>query len=440
MKDTDPGVRKAAIISSGKVKRVELWPFIIENLVTPEYSHSSGEALKIIGEPILPDLDRFFEKISAYKMIQLKILRIIEAIGGTNAIKCLREKMYHPDNDIRFQVLVSLSNLDYHASPTEIRFIKQTIEDSVETMVWVIASLNDLSDQNFTPSLRQALLQELEDKKEHIFLLLSLLYDSKTIGHIREYIESQDTNAKIYALEISEMMISDDIKELFFPIFEDLSVHDRLLRFSQRFPQEKMTIIDRIEDIINKDYSQINRWTKACAIDSLSKITPDDSRRTEELLAANIVNPDLLLGELAAWILYNAYRTYYDDTLSRFEKKDAIRLSGIISKIKSRETGSDLLIFEKMALLKNTEFFAPVNELNILNLIMSVQEPADTSHAAVQQVNKPQSDAIIITSAEGYTMRIPGEKLFELLTGDPVMTERYLRLIFNKTNVYAEQA
>ncbi len=435
MKDTDPGVRKAAIISSGKVKRVELWPFIIENLVTPEYSHSSGEALKIIGEPILPDLDRFFEKISAYKMIQLKILRIIEAIGGTNAIKCLREKMYHPDNDIRFQVLVSLSNLDYHASPTEIRFIKQTIEDSVETMVWVIASLNDLSDQNFTPSLRQALLQELEDKKEHIFLLLSLLYDSKTIGHIREYIESQDTNAKIYALEISEMMISDDIKELFFPIFEDLSVHDRLLRFSQRFPQEKMTIIDRIEDIINKDYSQINRWTKACAIDSLSSITSDDSRRTEELLAANIVNPDPLLGELAAWILYIKFRNYFIDTMVRFDKKETAQLSGILHKVKLMEKKSDLLIYDKVVLLKTNGFFAPVHELQLLDLFMDIGEPGNSLFGNRQALQDIQSGSMVIQAENGYTLQIPNDKIYEMMSGDPIMTERYLNLFFNNNNV-----
>ena len=433
LKDPDPTVKKAAILSSGKIRRVELWPFIIENLVVPEYCHSAGVAAKIIGEPILPEMDRFFEKINGFKPIQLKILRIYESIGGVMAIKFLREKIYHPDNDIRFQVLLSLSNLNYHAAASEIPFIKQTIEDSVETMVWIMASLCDVSGPNEIQRLQQSLLQELEEKKEHVFLLLSLLYDSKTISHIRQHIESQDTNAKIYALEISDMLISEEIKELFLPIFEDLSIHDRLIRFSQRFPQEKLTLTERIEDIINKDYSKINRWVKACAIELLMHIHNDDSTKTVELLAANLVNPDPLLAELAGWILFSTYKDYYFDTLIRFEKKGNARLSGIIRKIKSRDKHTDLLVFEKIVLLKETEFFAPVNEMHILNLVTGVDETAGTSHLTLQQADESE-DAMILPSENGYIMHIPRENLFEWMTGDPVLTERYLRLFLTGNN------
>ncbi len=432
--DDDPGVKKAAIISAGKIKRVELWPPIIENLLIPENAHSAGEAIKIIGEPILKELDRFFEKINTHKPIQQKILRLFEAVGGANSIKYLREKMYHPDHDIRFQVLLSLSNLEYHASATEITFIKQTIEDSVETMVWIMASLNDLTANINTRSIRQALLQELEDKKEHVFLLLSLLYDSKTIGHIRENIESQDTNAKIYALEISDMTISDDIKELFFPIFEDLSVLEKLHRFSLRFPQETMTMVKRIEDIINKDYSKINRWTKACAIDTLSHIPEDDSVKAEALLAANIVNPDPLLGELSAWILYSGFSAYYIDTMIRFEKKATIPLSEIFRKIKLREKNADLLIYEKILLLKTTEFFAPVPEIKILNLIISLHEPTVTALSNSKQSEGADANPMVVKSEGGYMLRIPNEKIYEMMTDDPVMTARYLQLFFNNNN------
>ncbi|MCX6225506.1 MAG: hypothetical protein NTV01_12285 [Bacteroidia bacterium] len=434
LKDPDPSVKKAAIISSGKIRRVELWPFIIENLVIPECSHSAGIAVKIVGEPILQEVDRFFDKISGSKPVQLNILKIYESIRGPKAIKFLRDKISHPNHDIRFQVLLSLSNLEYHASASEIPFIKQTIEDSVEAMVWIMAALVDIGGSKETFYLQQALLQELEEKKEQVFLLLSLLYDSKTISHIRGHIESADTNAKIYALEISDMMISDEIKELFFPVFEDLAIQDRLNRFSVRFPQEKLTLFGRIGDIINTDYSRINRWTKACAIDMLTHVHPDDSIKTEELLAANLVNPDPLLGELAAWILYNSDRNYYMDTLIRFEKKDTFRLSGIIRKIKSREENTDLLIFEKVKLLKNTEFFALVSDIQIINLVLSIAEPAETTYLSAEQINEHQANVMMATSESGYTVIIPGEKLFEMMTGDPVLTERYIRLFIKNKN------
>ncbi|MFA6129177.1 MAG: HEAT repeat domain-containing protein [Bacteroidales bacterium] len=422
MKDQDPAVKNAAVISSGKIRRVELWPFIIENLVIPEYSYSAGIAVRMIGEPILQELDRYFDKISGFKQVQLKILKIYESIGGDKAVKLLREKIYHPSHDIRFQVLLSLSNLEYHASVSEIPFIKQTIEDSVETMVWIMASLVDISGVPEAMRLQQALYQEMEEKKEHVFLLLSLLYDSKTISHIRGYIESEDTNAKIIALEISDMMISDDLKVLFFPVFEDLPINDRLNRFSVRFPQEKLTVFERIEDIIISDYSRVNRWTKACAIDLLSRIPPEDTTGTQELLAANMVNPDPLLGELAAWVLYTHYRNYYVDTLVRFEKRDSIRLSGILEKIRSREKNTGMLMFEKAAMMKNTELLAMVNEIHILDLVAGID------------IGESRPDSLAIPTDTGHDVHIPTDRINELMTGDPEMTERYIRLFFNTNN------
>ncbi len=421
LKDPDPSVRRAALISSGMIRRVELYPHIIESLAIPEYAHPAGEAVRMIGEPILQDVSRFFDKNSHHPQAQLKILKIYGSIGGARVIKFLRDRINHPNADVRFEVLLSLSKLQYHASLSEIPFIKQTIEDSVETMVWTMASLVDTGDRKETLSLRQALLQELEEKKEHLFLLLSLLYDSKTIGHIREHIESADSNAKVYALEISDMTISGEIKELFLPVFDDLPITERLHRFSVRFPQEKLSLFERLAEIINKDYSTINRWTKACAIEMLDAVETDDLSQVRELLAANLVNPDPLLGELSAWILHRHHREYFEELVTHFEKAYVSRITGLLRKIELRESDKDMLMVEKVRLLKDCELFALANETVLLHLLEAARETGRNA------------DDLVLQSDKGYKLRIPSEVLFEMMTGDPVMTERYIRLyVLNK--------
>ena len=110
----------------------------------------------------------------------------------------------------------------------------------------------------------------------------------------------------VICIAIYEVMpISEEIKELFFPLFEDITMNERLNRFSLRFPQEKLLLFDRLCDIINKDYSKINRWVKACAIDLLDKIRESSTEELEKILAANIINPDPMLSELAGWKLFN---------------------------------------------------------------------------------------------------------------------------------------
>ena len=201
------------------------------------------------------------------------------------------------------------------------------------------------------------------------------------------------------------MTISTEIKELFFPIFDDLPIQDRLNRFSQHFPQEKMGVFDRIEEIVNKDYSKINRWTKACAIDLLARVQDSEPEKIRELLAANVVNPEPMLSELSGWALYLKHRDYFDETLARFEKQGS-RVAGLLRKIELREKNKDLLIFEKIHLLKSMEIFAMENETLLLNLVSGVKD---------------------------NEFKIPNESLYEMMTGDPVMTDRYLRLyLLNK--------
>lgn len=434
MKDTNAGVKRAAIISAGKIRRVELWPYIIENLPLPGYSHAASIAIKTIGDPILSELDRFFEKVGDNKPVQLQILKLFESIGGVKGIKYLRDKIYHTDSEVRFQVLLSLSNLAYRPTASEIQYIKHTIEEAVETLVWILASLIDIKTAKESEHLQEALHFELEKKKEHIFLLLSLLYDANTIGHIRSHIESQDTTAKIYALEISDMMISGELKELFFPIFEDLSIQERLSRLTHRFPQERLPLADRLNEIINSEYSTVNRWVKACAIRMIGTINAGSDPELMRLLAAQLVNPDPLLGETAAWVLSSRHNDYYNETLAHYEKVHSQNLAIIDRKISSRKKGHDLLTYEKVSILKNTEFFAPVDELQILKLIPDdLNYDAETGSVALNET-QDQEDLVIHTRDNGSGISISKERLFGMLTGDPVLTERYIRLfIFNTT-------
>ncbi len=431
IKDPDPEVKKAALISAGRIKRYELWHYMIENLIDPEFSNIAGVAVKITGEPILTDLDRFFDKISDHKQSQQQIIEIIASIGGEKSIRILREKINYPDKDIRYQILISLSNLEYHASVSEIPSIRQTIEESVETMVWLMASIIDVSGLNETVHLRQALMDEMENKKEQIFLLLSLIYEHGTIRHIRENIESPDNNAKIYALEISDMMISEEIKELFFPIFEDISIHERLNRFSNRFPQEKLTFQERVSDIINKDYTKINKWTKACAIaiyDQPGIPLPDSAI---EMLEANFVNPDLMLGELAAWILFQRSQKSFDNMIKRFEKKEPLRSEKMQNRIKQLSILKDITIFQKVITLKNTPLFFPLPEIEIVHFLSRILENSQGKERGSSRETGTHDDNWVIPVGTGEPLRIPWINLYETMAGNPILIERFVRIFFN---------
>lgn len=402
LKDPAANVKKAALISSGRIRRYELWPILMEHLTSPEYGNIASIAVKMIGAPILNELDHHFDKIADHKLAQIRIIRIYESVGGEKAVKLLRNKISFPDMDVRNQVMLSLSNLEYHASISETPFINQNIEETAETIVWIMSALIDIGGSQETLTLQNALLQEMEEKKENIFLLLSLLYDTRTIRHIRETIESQDAKARIYALEICDMTFSDEIKDLFLPLFEDISIPERLHRFRYRFPQTNLSLHERLYEIINKDFTKINRWTKACAIYLLGQQEIQMEDDTSTMLAAHMVNPDPLLAEIAGWMLYCRDKKYYYNTLARFDKKEIPAVKRILEKIKIREKNPGTLLYEKILGLKEQSLFAPVPEVNLVTLAISLRDQCHNS--------------------------IPDEVLFDFMTGDLNLTERYLNL------------
>lgn len=298
LNDPEPAVKKAAILSAGKIKRFELWSGIIENLGNAEYGNTAAIAAISIGSSILPEIERHFSSLENKREASLRIIRIYKEIGGELSIKYLRNKIYHPDKDIRYHVLLALSELEYQATGSEHPAIKQTIDELAETMVWCMSSWFDVISGKPENPLHQALEQEIHEKKESIFLLLSLIFESKTIRYIRENIEGKDAKARMYAMEVCDMTVSADIKDLILSLFDEVSMKEKLERFLPLYPQQSLSMAERLSDIINKDYGKVNKWTKACAMRMLAESQmPQPALR--QLLSAGCYNPDPLLKDTA---------------------------------------------------------------------------------------------------------------------------------------------
>jgi hypothetical protein len=427
-KDTDSEVKRAVIIASGKIKRYELWPFITENLTHPGFAGAAMIAVQQIGEPILPEVERLFDKSNGQIAVQIRIIKIYEAIGGQKSIKLLRDKMVYPNKDVRRQVLISLSKRKYQATASEAVSLKGMIEESVEIILWLLASLQDLSSFEEAFDLKMSLLAELEVQKEHVFLLLSLLYDMKTIHHIREHIESKDANAKVYAFEIGDMLIGAEIKEIFFPIFEDLPIQERLNRFMYRFPMEKLEPVERIYDILNKEYTLTNRYSKACALNLLGSQNKNENQQTEKILAANLVHPDPLLSEVSAWSLYQHNSDYFDDIVQRLHKKGNKEILFTENKIRAREQNKGWLLFDKVGLMRGTDLFSSVSETVIIGFLTMFPEIWISKKSSPENGMKLKTQTIHLATDDGMVIAIPYSDLYEFMISTPELAEKLFGL------------
>jgi hypothetical protein len=249
----------------------------------------------------------------------------------------------------------------------EISQIKEIIDEEIAIINWVMAAMVDIQKGNEIHLLVDALQFELVQKKENVFLLLSMLYDSKTIKYIQESFQNGSQESRVFATEMLDLTVSPEIKEIFLPLLEDLSVEESLRLFRDKYPQQKMTVGERLNDIINKDYLKINRWTKACAIICLNGF-PDN----ETVLLSNILNPDPFIMENSVKILEKQNSGRFKDVYGKLHKE---KVNFITNYTAQSDTGNyGFSLTEKVNLVKKNRLFNPFSNPDIARIIENSTE------------------------------------------------------------------
>jgi len=261
-------IKSAAIHLAGKRRSPILISKLIDLLDSPVYCHVAGSVLIDIGDKVLQELEIFFSKNKNIRVL-LKIVEILSKIGSTPAKSILLAKIDYPNREVQFAIIWALYFCRFQAETREISIIRKKIDETVENILWLIASLNEIEEEKNTLKLFMAMDQEKEIHFEILFELLSFIYEPRMINLIRKNILGKNT---IFALEIIDNFISPDIKQLIVPLFDDISDNQRLRKLNYLFPQQKMIFSDRLKAIITRDYNKIDIWSITKAIEILGRL------------------------------------------------------------------------------------------------------------------------------------------------------------------------
>lgn len=368
LEDEFPKVKKAALVTAGKLRRSEFWHYLMEDLSSTMYGDSAASALCMAGLPVLPELERHFSRTGQSRSTLTRIVGILRSIGGKASIQCLRTKLSHQDKEVRHEVLNALAELGYHADKSEYLLLKQALEEEIENMVWTLATLEDLKKFPHVENLLTALRWEYTKKKERLYAILSLMYDSKTIGYIREIMENGSNSSRVYALEIIDITVSPELKLLLLPILEDLPPHECISALDLFFPQEQLSRNERLINIVFKDHSTVSRWTKACVLQLFGII-----REIEfiDVLMAFTVSNDKLLSETAAASLWKISPQKLEQ---QFKENQQMFNSRLLEKVKLASEGNLMLFYDVVSFLKKTEYFNNVSESDIVDIAELTRE------------------------------------------------------------------
>ncbi len=370
-KDDNPIVKSEALRCAAFTNNRETRTIIVKNLAKPAFSLVACSSAKKLGKRIIDDLVHFYTRSEDDRSVRLKILQLFEEIGGTQSEKFLRSQINSTEKSILDKSLDALCKLKYTARSTEKPIIKRIIDEEIANIVYLNASLSDLQSIGQETEITKALNYEIHTKREKIFNLLSVLYDPDTIGYIRDVLSEESKEAHVFALEIMGMVLSDDIKIKVLPIFEDLKSREIISKYRNIFPQEVLSIQDRLCDLINRNAASINDWTRSNAIRQLEEYS---TSQAELVLAANILHPDLIIRDTALRTLFKLNTQKFDECIRLLDTKDRKKIFEITNEILSGSSNRNIYILEKIRSIKQIPFLTDVPEPLLLSLVINSEK------------------------------------------------------------------
>jgi CRP-like cAMP-binding protein/HEAT repeat protein len=420
LQDAVPQVRYAALIASGKVRNPKLWPLVLENLSSPMFYCAAASALIIAGEAALPELAARFDKKGQQRETLIRIIRIFGRIRGNNAIAFLRAKIDFPDETIRDHILASLSLCDYRAQDGEGLIIQQKIKEEVANATQVLAALVDIGEAVSVSLLKKALIRELERNRRRIFLLLSFIYDPSAILRARDNLTQNSQEKRAYALEVIDLLVSQELKAILLPLLDDLTPTQRLGHLNTFFPQQNLSRNQRLSDIIRGPGEWVNPWTKVCA---LYAIALDPRSSTKDTVIFALSNPNPMIRETALWTLSKldpiAYQNYTRD-LQNDSDPWVIRA---IKQVETEKRGerAPLLMMERVILLKTVSIFSETPE-EVLVEVASILEELEI-RAGQRIFEKGDVESCLYIIVDGQVRVYDGEQTVRRLEAEDIFGE-----------------
>ncbi|MCW5912183.1 MAG: HEAT repeat domain-containing protein [Cyclobacteriaceae bacterium] len=354
LNDSNNKVRSAAIKTAVKRHDNEVTSALIENLGQPEYANEAMNALIQVGESALPLLDNAFYRPGQSSPIMLKLVQIIGVIGGSKAKEILWNKIDYPDKVIVSQVLLSLGESGFKAGMSQISRIKYAIESDIGAIAWNLGALTEVGDGEHSRVVRRALNREIKNDIEHIYMLLAMLYDTRSIQLVKENIDSGTSEGITYAIELLDVFLSEQLKMRVLPVLDDLNINEKLKRLEIFYPRVPLDEKLVLKFLINRDFTQSNRWTKAAV---LHQIGEQRIAAFNLDLIAQLFNPDLLIRETAAWALNQVDPELYETHVSRLgpEVKRLLDKS-----VLGKGADANLMLYDKVLFYQQTDLFEGV--------------------------------------------------------------------------------
>jgi AAA family ATP:ADP antiporter len=370
--DASPEVQVSALQAASRIRTPRLLPSLIESLGRSRVHTAAAGALASLGEQALGTLAAVLDDERAPDALVARAARVVGRIRGEQAAGILSRRRDYLSQDVRMQVLRSLSQIHFCAVDQDRARFEQDIALEVEWGAHFLRSITVLNKETDTALVR-ALSAEGVQLLERVFYLLSFLYQSKSMLRARDNLGTSSRDHRAFAMELLDTELAPGLKRLLFPLIEDHTPQERIERLAEVVPAGPAGISEHLRLLITAPDPRVHPWTKACAI---SCAATRGLRALIEDIARQTTHPARVVREAALSAMQILDPERFSRMASAVRASDPSSNAPIIDTLVAKKGQKMLLTIEKAIILKTVGMFAetPDNVLSDVAAILTEEE------------------------------------------------------------------
>lgn len=358
LRDNSIESKKLAIYMIGKFRLADLLSEVCGCLSIPGLTIDAYEVLKTFGSGAEDELVRYYFITSGNIKLSKTILQLLEKNCTRETKGFLFSRLWSNSRQIKEIAVKCLIDCNFRPSEVEKQRLNQLISEVIGSITWNLSAKIALERDNDS-FLLDKINREIFRWNEFLYNILSITYDSGPIATIMENIGNGTFESVTYALEMTDIVVSDSIKAKLISLLDVVPDEEKVMNLFQFFPGEIPARKKLPENIINLDYNLISLWTKACTLRSIIRIEGDDMA---ESVTALLFSPEEIIQEESANLIARSEPDLYISASLRIPYSIKTRLDKIINGSADKEE----FLFEKVQFL--SKIFGVIAEDELLSL------------------------------------------------------------------------
>lgn len=319
LKDQDLDLRSVAISTAGQIDSRRVTGLLIESLEHPRLYGMAWSALVTQGEVVLDDLESAFHKPGTGTGLQIRILSILAAIGGERALQLLLEKLDYHQRDVFYAVLMGLYENHFQANSLQAATIQTSLLRLVQTGAWNLAAKISVRTDNPGGSIELAIDHEIWDVNEAILVLLSMIYDRRSVHRIRMNLMDKQSEDRGMGIELLDLLLEEPLKTVLVSYFTDILIREKIDKLQSLYRIDLIPVHLLLRKILNRDGMQMGDFIRICVLERMGN---DPRYFDEQQIIAQGFHPNPKIRETAAQLLRKNDPGRYDMVTDRLDFSD----------------------------------------------------------------------------------------------------------------------